>query len=67
MGALQVVKNVSLKSFSVFSRHEPADCVRAIKEILEVFENANNNILDIYKTSEVSITCIKVTEGLGKL
>lgn len=44
-------------------RHEPADCIRAIKEVLDVLENANNSILDIYKTSEVSITSIKVSSS----
>lgn len=46
----------------IFFRHEPADYLRAIKDILEVFENANNSILDIYKTNEVSITSIKVKD-----
>lgn len=41
--------------------YEPADCIRVIKEIMDVFENANNSILDIYKTNEVSITSIKVS------
>lgn len=45
-------------------RHDRVDCLRAVGEILEVFENANNSILDIYKTSEVSITSIKANMTL---
>lgn len=44
-----------------FRSHEPADCIRVIKDVMKVFENANNSILDIYKTNEVSITSIKVS------
>lgn len=44
-----------------FHSHEPADCIRVIKDVMKVFENANNSILDIYKTNEVSITSIKVS------
>lgn len=42
------------------SRHDPADNLQTIKEILDVYDKASNSILTIYQKSEVSITIIKV-------
>jgi hypothetical protein len=43
------------------SRHDPADNLQTIKEILDVYDKASNSILTIYQKSEVSITIIKVS------